>query len=154
MGGPYFFFHDADVGEGGLGGLTGRIGAQLTNSFALYANAGGFLGGGSVITFDPNAITVSTEFIAAATVGAMAEIDLDYLYVGLGPELVVLGAAGPTSAAGACFGVTGRVGVWNPRQPRQNRRAGFHLGLDLQTMFVLPVGVLVVPMLAFGFDMY
>ncbi len=108
------------------------------------------VGGGVTVFSDYATTTVSTEVLAAGVLAGNAEIDFDYFYVGLGPEVVLAATAGPTSTSGAFFGIDARVGLWAPppRSPR-GRRAGVQLGVDFHVI-VTPVGVMLTPLITVG----
>jgi hypothetical protein len=153
-GGPYVF----NGTEGGLGGATVRMGAQIDRLWGVYGEVGGFLGGGGAISTNNTSVMV----IAAGTFAVMGELDLgDVFYIGLGPELVA-GEAGSESAgtsgasvneaAGVFFGATARLGVVLGRVTPM-RRKGFQLGIDFQSI-ITPGGAVIMPMLSLGMEAF
>ena len=150
VGGPYVVAPTSD--SGGLGGVSGRIGVQLTPYFAMYAQATTLVGGGVTIFSNDLSATISTAVIATAMFAPAAEVDVGFLYVALAPELVFAASAGTISASGTFFGVEGRVGLWASSNAPRARRRGVSLGLDLHATF-LPTTVMLVPLLSLGIDM-
>ncbi len=150
-GGPYFY----NGYDGGVGGLSGRIGVQFTPRFAMYAQGVSLVGGGVTIFESDTTTTIATEVIATQMFSAIAEVDfLKWFYAGLGTEVVFAAAAGPVPASGAFFGITTRAGLWtsDSEAPRAAHK-GFQLGIDLHAL-ITPNGVLVIPMLALGYEAF
>ncbi len=150
-GGPYY----RTTGDsGGLGGLSGHLGVQFTPYFSMYAQATTLIGGGVAIFSDATTTTISTSVVATAMFAPVAEVDVDYLYVSLAPELVFAATAGPMATSGTFFGLDARVGLWAPKPSGlRSRRQGVTFGIDLHTVFT-PNAVMLVPLIAIGWATY
>ncbi len=150
-GGPYYL---TTGDSGGLGGLSGRIGAQFTPYFSMYAQATTLVGGGVAIFSDDRTTTISTSVVATAMFAPVAEVDVGYLYMALAPEVVLAATAGPMGTSGTFFGLDARVGLWAPKPiGLRSRRQGVTLGIELHTVFT-PNAVMVVPLIAIGLETY
>lgn len=136
--------------DGGVGGVDARFGVQLNERLGIYGQPVGLVGAG--------ASAGSASGLALAGVGALADFTFaDMFYLAIGPELVYGGLAAATTttgtaAAGGFFSVAARGGVvLGPKRPE--KRSGFQLGLDAR-MVVTPSGVVVMPLLALGYEAY
>lgn len=153
-GGPYFF----GGSSGGAGGVTVRMGAHINDSFGVYGQAIGLVGGGASVSSSSTA----ASGLVVAGLSAMGELTLaNHFFVAVGPEMID-GTAGAASsngssasalaAAGAFFAIDARLGaVLGSARPEH--RGGFSLGVDMHTIFT-PGGAVVAPMIGLGYDSY
>ena len=151
-GGPYFF----SGSSGGVGGISVRLGAQITEEIGVYAQPIALLGGGASV--GPNGASASALVVGGAA--AMVNLTLaDHFFIAAGPEMLD-GTAGATSASstsasasaasGAFFSIDARAG-FALGKVKPNRRRGFSIGGDLHMIFT-PGGTVVVPLIGLGYD--
>src|SRR5215472_8319348 len=101
-GGPYFF----KGSTGGVGGVTVRLGAQLSEPFAVYAQPILLVGGGAKAGVSTAGVTESASALVVAGGAAMGEATLgDLFFIGAGPE-IVFGSAGSASQSAGVGGVS------------------------------------------------
>jgi len=162
VGGPYFFSGTS----GGVGGVTARFGAQLTDMFAVYGQPVALIGGGASVGTSSNGISESASALVVGGVGAMGEATFgDIFFVALGPEFLdgtagsasqTVGPNGATQSAaaatGAFFSVAARAGLALGSVGPERRKA-FTFGLDFHSIFT-PGGVVVVPLVGLGYDAF
>jgi hypothetical protein len=147
--------------SGGAGGIEGRIGAQLSPMFAVYAQPLLLLGAG----LSASAHGASATGLAVAGVGVLADLTLaDLFYLAAGPEVLlgVIGtgaasvqgaesSASASAATGPFFGITARAGfAFGSKRP--SRRKAFTVGLNLHAIFAGDVAVL--PLITLGFEAF
>jgi hypothetical protein len=142
----------------GVGGASGRIGAQITPVFSAYYQATGLLGGYGVISQE----LVVVGVFAAAYNTFMAGFTLfNFLDLGVGPSADVLvrvsssaqaGAASAGIGAGTAFGLDFRA-AFAFSGASTGRRSGFCLTLAAHPTFVVG-GVLTTFTLGLGGEWY
>ncbi|MBN2801644.1 MAG: hypothetical protein JXR91_00980 [Deltaproteobacteria bacterium] len=153
MGGPIL----GDI-RGGAGGLDLRAGVQINELIGAYIQPMVALGAGA----SSSDTSASLSGLAVAGLAAMAEFDfINMLFVAVGPEILAGGIAeasvSETSGSGSAskgpyFGIAARAGVAIGKT-RPHRRSKFSIALDMHVIFA-PNAVAVLPMIAFGFDMF
>jgi len=153
-GGPYLF----SGSSGGAGGVAARFGAHINDSFGVYGQVVGLVGGGASVSSG----STSASGLVVGGLAAVGELTLaDHFFIAVGPELID-GTAGASSASsssasasaasGAFFSIDARLGAILG-SVRPDHRGGFSLGVDMHTILT-PGGAVIAPMIGLGYDSY